>query len=91
MLLQTTSTKLRERALQENITYDDLVKLGIAREQSQKGAALLHKASSQSNASEVKYSQNRKLKSQFNSKPCSTCNSNTCEKGSKCPATTALK
>ena len=96
MLLQTTSTKLRERALQENITYDDLVKLGIAREQSQKGAALLHKASGQSNASEVKYSQeeevrrlkyeNRKLKSQFNSKPCSRCNSNTCEKGSKCPA-----
>ena len=89
MLLQTTSTKLRERALQENITYDDLVKLGIAREQSQKGAALLYKASGQSNASEVKYFQeevrrlkyeNRKLKSQFNSKPCSRCNSNTCEK-----------
>ena len=45
MLLQTSNPKLRERALQENTKYEDLLKLGIAKEQSQKGAALLEKAS----------------------------------------------
>ena len=47
MLLQTSSIKLRESALQENISYDDFIKLGIAREQSQKGANLLQKTSGQ--------------------------------------------
>ena len=45
ILLQTSNSKLRERALQENITYDQLLKLGIAKEQSVKGAALLEKMS----------------------------------------------
>ena len=40
MILQTSSSKLREKALAENTTYDDLLKLGIAKEQSEKGAAL---------------------------------------------------
>ena len=94
MLLQTSSTKLRERALQENISYDDFIKLGIAREQSQKGANLLQKASGQDPLSEISSqeevrrlkNENRKLKSKVNSRPCSRCNSQTCEKGSKCPA-----
>ena len=47
LILQTSSPKLRERALQDNINYEDLLKLGIAKEQSQKGAALLEKASGQ--------------------------------------------
>ena len=46
-LLQTSSLKLRERALQENVSCDDLLTLGIAKEQSAKGAALLEKASGQ--------------------------------------------
>ena len=44
ILLQTSNKKLRERALQEETSYEALIKLGIAKEQSQKGAALLEKA-----------------------------------------------
>ena len=36
-----------ERVLQHNINFEDLLKLGIAKEQSQKGAELLEKASGQ--------------------------------------------
>ena len=43
ILLQTSNPKLRERALQENVSYDDLLTLGIAKERSAKGAALLEK------------------------------------------------
>ena len=71
MILQTSCPKLRERALQENTTYDSLMKLGIAKEQSAKGAALLEQASGQpSLGSHVKIeeqvrrlqSENKKLK-----------------------------
>ena len=44
ILLQTSMKKLRERALQEETSYEALIKLGIAKEQSQKGVALLEKA-----------------------------------------------
>ena len=44
VLLQTSNKKLRERALQEEITYEELIKLGIAKEQSQKGAKQLEQA-----------------------------------------------
>ena len=47
ILLQTSNAKLRERALQENITFENLIKLGIAKEQSVKGAAFLEKVSGQ--------------------------------------------
>ena len=47
MILQTSSPKLRERDLQDNTNYEDLLKLGIAKEQSQKGAALFEKANAQ--------------------------------------------
>ena len=33
MILQMTSTKLREKALAENTSYEELLKLGIAKEQ----------------------------------------------------------
>ena len=45
MLLQTSNPKLRERALQEDIDYEKFMKLGIAKEQSVKGAAQLEQAS----------------------------------------------
>ena len=45
ILLQTSNSSLRERALQENTTYEDLMRMGITKEQSAKGAALLEKAS----------------------------------------------
>ena len=47
ILLQTSSPKLRECTLQENVSCDDLLTLGIAKEQSAKDAALLEKASEQ--------------------------------------------
>ena len=47
-ILQTSCPKLRGRALQENTAYDSLTKLGIAKEQSAKGAAFLEQASGQS-------------------------------------------
>ena len=43
--LKYTKSKIeRERALQENVKYDELIKLGIAKQQSQKGAAMLASA-----------------------------------------------
>ena len=39
MIHQTSSSKLREKALQENISYDGLLKIGIAKEQSDKGCS----------------------------------------------------
>ena len=45
MMLQSTNSSLVQKALAENATYDQLIKLGIAKEQSKKGAALLEQAS----------------------------------------------
>ena len=47
MILQTSSGKLREKALSENTSYEELVKLGITKEQSEKGTSLLEQASGQ--------------------------------------------
>ena len=47
MLLQTSNHKLRERALQEDMDFEKFLKLGIAKEQSTKGAAQLEVASGQ--------------------------------------------
>ena len=41
VILQTSNAKLRERALQENVSYDEFLRMGIVKEQSAKGAALL--------------------------------------------------
>ena len=46
-MIQSLSPKLHERALQDNANYEDLLKLEIAKERSQKEAALLEKASGQ--------------------------------------------
>ena len=40
-MTQTSSTKLQQRALQENPTYDELVQLGVSQEQAKKKAAKL--------------------------------------------------
>ena len=47
IILQTSNAALRERALQENAIYDQLLKMGIVKEQSAKDAALLEQASGQ--------------------------------------------
>ena len=57
ILLQTSNPKMRERALQNNVSYEDLLKLGITKEQSEKGAVLLEKASRQSSSQEQHYAQ----------------------------------
>ena len=76
MILQTSCPKLREQALQENTTYDSLMKLSIAKEQSAKVAALLKQASEQpSLGSQIKIeeqvwhlqSENKKLKAKIES------------------------
>ena len=48
MVLQTSNPRLRERALQDNVSYDTLINLGISKEQSVLDAAKLEKASGQS-------------------------------------------
>ena len=101
IILQTSNPKLRERALQDNVTYDSLIKLGISKEQSEKGAALLEEASGQAGHSGVRVkveedvrrlqSENRDLKSKLYDKAhlknqCWNCGRDNCERGSKCPA-----
>ena len=61
ILLQTSNPKSRERALQNNVSYEDLLKLGITKEQSEKGAALLEKANGQSSSQEQHYAQEVRL------------------------------
>ena len=94
MILQMSSLKLHERALQDNVNYEDLLKLGIAKEQSQKGAALLGKASGQDpllmsrTTEEVRHLQleNQKLRSRKPTQPCFRCGSETYINRQTCPA-----
>ena len=44
IVTQTSSTKLQQRAIQENPTYDDIVNLGISQEQAKKKSAKLPEA-----------------------------------------------
>ena len=91
MLLQTTNPKLRERALQDNVSYDELMKLGITKEQSAKGAALLEQASGQTSNSSSRMQEevrrlkqeNKQLKTQFTRKTCSRCGNDRCQQGKK--------
>ena len=90
ILLQTSNLKLQERALQDNVSYEGLLKLGIT---SEKGATLLEKASRQSSsqeqhAQEVRRLQyeNRKLRAHLPRKACGCCVFDKCEQGQKCSA-----
>ena len=58
---KTERERERERALQDNVKYDEFIKLGIAKEQSQKGEAMLEKASGQDPLPETRYSQEVRL------------------------------
>ena len=94
MELQTPNSKLRERALQDNVSYNDLVKLGISKEQSAKGAAMLEEASGRSHNEprvdeEVRRLtlENQQLKNKYQkqqSKNCGKCGRNNCPRGSDC-------
>ena len=93
MLLQTSNDKLRERALQDDVSYDQLIKLGICKEQSAKGAALLEKASGQSSHSSVEEEvrrlkvENQQLQSKVNNfkqEDCGKCSRSDCPQGNNC-------
>ena len=97
MLLQTSSPKLRERALQEDTSYDALMTMGVAKEQSAKGAALLEQSSSSGQPrikaeEEVRRLQheNQRLRrtsgGQASNKPCPRCGRGSCKQGTKCAA-----
>ena len=93
IILQTSNAALRERALQENVTYDQLLKMGIVKEQSAKGAAFLEQASGQQSVKvkmeeEVRrlQSENKQLKSKMSQRQCYRCGREKCPQGSKCPA-----
>ena len=98
MLLQTSNPKLRERALQEDMDFDKFLKLGIAKEQSSKGAAQLEVASGQSahySSNEVEEirrlrSENKKLRKKADnskvSEKCDRCGYDNCPGGQQCHA-----
>ena len=94
MILQTSSPKLREIALQENVKYDELIKLDIVKEESQKGAVMLETANGQDSLPETHYSQkvrclkleNKKVKDRIPRKFCGRCGKQGCDGGSDCPA-----
>ena len=85
---------MRERTLQEIVLYNDLLILGIAKEQSAKGCCLLEKPSGQleyhhnTPAQEVcrLQKENQKHKAQLPKPPCQRCGNTKCDKGRKCPA-----
>ena len=89
IVLQTSNSKLREKALQENAKYDDIMSMGIVKEQSEKGAAQL--AGSDENFSrdeEVRKLQqeNRKLRKKITAPiKCGRCNTPHVD-NKKCPA-----
>ena len=100
MIRQTSCPMLRQRALQENTTYDSLVKHSIAEKQFAKGAYLLKQASGQSSLGShinikehVRHlqSENKKLKARIESTQrsqshCYRCGRDNCPRGNKCPA-----
>ena len=96
MLLQTSNPKLRERALQEDIDYDKFMKLGIAKEQSAKGAAQLEQASGHSHSTpeseEVRRLRHenkqlkKKQKKKNKPKSCGRCGYAPHQPGKECPA-----
>ena len=97
ILLQTSSPKLRERGLQEDTTYDALMMMGIAKEQSAKGAALLEQASGNAAHPKIKVEEevrrlqqeNQRLRSRggrSSDKSCPRCGYESCKQGSRCIA-----
>ena len=93
IILQTSNPRLRERALQENVSYDTLINLGVSKEQSVLGAQKLEKASGQGSSTQVKIeeevrklrTENKKLRSKAKG-PCTRCGNPSGCTGKKCPA-----
>ena len=79
MILQTSNPQLREKALHSNATYDKMMEIGIVREQSSIGAALLAGTSGMS----IKEKDVHKLDQ---TKSCFRCGQQWHSKGRECPA-----
>ena len=97
MVLQTSNPRLREKALNDNANYDGLMKMGVAKEQSEKGAAQLAGSSSQGSQS-IKEEDVRKLqddikklrskvKENTGKSRCQRCGYERCPGPKKCPTT----
>ena len=84
IVLQTSNEKLREKALYGNVTYDRLMTLGVAKEQSEKGSALLSGNLKIKEEEVAKLQQG--LKKQSKSSKCSRCGYDKCPGSKKCPA-----
>ena len=94
IILQTSNPKLRERALQDNVSYDELIKLGITKEQSAKGAAMLEEACGKSYPESTVEDEvrrltleNKELKTKYKNqqgKNCGRCGRNDCPQGNGC-------
>ena len=83
IILQTSNDKLREKALDSNVSYDRIMSLGVSKEQSEKGAAML------SGSRKIKEEDVNKLQSgkkQPKSAKCQRCGYDTCQGAKKCPA-----
>ena len=91
IILQTSSNKLREKALQEHATYDSIMEMGIVNEQSAKGAAMLTKNNTsvdpKHQEEEVRklQQQNEQLRKQLKG-TCYRCGKPSHAPGKKCPA-----
>ena len=83
IILQTSNEKLREKALDSNVTYDRIMSLGVSKEQSEKGAALL---SGMRKVKEEDVSKLQTGKKQPKSAKCQRCGYDTCQGAKKCPA-----
>ena len=84
IVLQTSNEKLREKALFGNVTYDRLMSLGVAKEQSEKGSALL--SGNKIKEEEVAKLQESLKKQRFKGSKCSRCGYERCPGSKRCPA-----
>ena len=85
IIMQTSSSKLQQRALQENPTYPELVDLGISQEQARRKATKLPDGDNEV-VSRLK-DENKKLKDRLkkdDKKKCQKCCLSKCRGGSQC-------
>ena len=84
IVLQTSNEKLREKALFGNVTYEKLISLGMAKEQSEKGSALLSGNLKIKEEEVCKLQQG--LKKQQSKSKYPGCGYDTCQGSKRCPA-----
>ena len=95
MIMQTSSQKLREKALQESPSYQEMVKLGIGQEQARIKAGVMPESET-AEATRALQEEVRKLKQQIRvskgqgeevkRERCKNCMLDRCRGGDKCPA-----